>query len=88
LEQSSDMRPTSERTDTDTQCGFPITVHVFANVRDTILFDTDNKLHRVIEAVAHATITLSANGTTLGGRRSRGDRLQAARRRRLRRNTT
>ena len=50
---------------TDSQCGFPVTVHTFADLRHTVFFDTEGKVDRVITSLSQAETTLSANGAVL-----------------------
>jgi hypothetical protein len=50
---------------TDSQCGFPVTVHTSADLRHTVFFDTEGNVDRVITSVSQAETTLSANGVVL-----------------------
>jgi len=47
------------------ECGFPVTVHLFADVRYTVFFDDQGNVNRVIMSVSRAETTLSANGVVL-----------------------
>lgn len=50
---------------TDSQCGFPVTVHTFGDLRHSVFFDDEGNVDRVITSVSQAETTLSANGVVL-----------------------
>ena len=50
---------------TDTQCGFPVTVHVFGDLHHTVFFDEAGNVERVITSVSEGGTTLTANGVVL-----------------------
>ena len=50
---------------TDSQCGFRVTVHTFADFRHSVFFDDGGNVDRVITSVSQAETTLSANGVVL-----------------------